>query len=172
MEAYSQVLETMELPSWIAPAPEGFGTTKYGKLGADQWHTVCTVVLPIALIWVWGDGDPRRVEMLENFMDLITAVVIAGLLETSSLFIDLYKKYMSRYLTRMKELYKEATVKPNHHFALHLPDFMELFAPVHSWRSFAFERFNYMLQMLNTNLTFGKSVILLFMLPLSDRCDR
>ena len=146
----------MELPSWVAPAPRGFGTTEYGKLSADQWHTVCTVVLPVALIWVWGTSDPRRFEMLENFMDLITAVVLASLLETTSQFIGLYKKYMLRYLTKMKELYKEATVKPNHHYSLHLPDFMELFAPVHSWRSFAFERFNYILQMLNTNLTFGE----------------
>ncbi|KAI0711247.1 hypothetical protein C8Q76DRAFT_568046, partial [Earliella scabrosa] len=156
LAAYEHVRENMELPSWISAGPKGFGTTQRGKLSADQWHTVCTVVLPVALIWAWDPADTRKMEMLSNFMDLVTAVVIAGLLETSPEHIALYRQYMLRYLNKMKALYPEVTVKPNHHFALHIPDFLEFFAPTHSWRSFAFERFNYMLQRLNTNLTFGQ----------------
>ena len=158
MKAFASVRETMELPSWITPAPKGFGTTEYGKLSANQWHTVCTVVLPVALVWTWGGQEGRKAEMLANFMDLVSAVVIASLLETSGKYIDLFKDYMLRYLRKMKELYKEVSVKPNHHFALHLPEFMALFAPVHSWRAFAFERFNYLLQKITTNLTFGTPI--------------
>ena len=94
--------------------------------------------------------------MLDNFMDLVSSIVLAGLLQTSDQNIDLFKDYMLRYLITLKALYPETTIKPNHHYALHLPDFMKMFAPVHSWRLFAFERFNYMLQTLNTNLTFGE----------------
>ena len=62
---------------------------------------------------------------------------------------------MLRYLQTFKRLFKEASIVPNHHLALHLPAFMHLFGPVHAWRSFAFERYNYMLQSINSNLTFG-----------------
>lgn len=157
MDAYRQVKESMQLPSWVSPAPRGFGTAEHGKLSADQWHTVCTVVLPVALIWVWGlSSDERRLQLLNNFMDLVSAIVLAGLLETSDHHIDLYGGYMLRYLQKVQELFPEAQLKPNHHYVLHIPDFMELFAAVHSWRSFTFERYNYVLQRMNTNLTFGE----------------
>ena len=159
MDAYKQVREGMQLPSWVSPAPRGFGTAEHGKLSADQWHTVCTIVLPVALIWVWGvSTEGRRFQMLTNFMDLVSAVVLAGLLETSDHHIELYREYMLRYLQQLQELFPEAPFKPNHHYALHIPDFMKLFAAVHSWRSFAFERYNYVLQRMNTNLTFGEII--------------
>ncbi|EIW54249.1 uncharacterized protein TRAVEDRAFT_132588, partial [Trametes versicolor FP-101664 SS1] len=156
MASFRTVRASMELPSWVTPAPRGFGTTEHGKLSADQWHTTCTAVLPVALVLVWGSdtqAETRNFKMLCNFMDLVSAVILAGLLEITSEHITMYEQYMLRYLTTMKDLYKEATVKPNHHYALHIPHFMRLFAPVHSWRSFAIERFNYVLQRMNTNLT-------------------
>ncbi|RDX39689.1 hypothetical protein OH76DRAFT_1367271 [Lentinus brumalis] len=156
LDAFLVVREAMELPSWVNPAPKGFGTTEFGKLSADQWHTTCTIVLPVALIWAWGEGEPRRQAMLANFLDLVSAVVLAGLLELSEANVKRYDMFMRRYLEGLKTLYKEGVIKPNHHYALHLPDFMRLFAAVHSWRAFGFERLNYNLQGTNTNLKFGE----------------
>ncbi|KAI0654589.1 hypothetical protein C8Q70DRAFT_883959, partial [Cubamyces menziesii] len=150
-----EVHESMQLPSWINPVPRGFGTTKHGKLSADQWHTACMTLLPVALVLLWGNETERKLRMLENFMDLATAVVLAGMWSISEAHIELFEMYLRKYLEGLKELYKEAKIVPNHHLALHLPDFMRLFGPVHSWRSFVFERFNYILQHMNTNLTFG-----------------
>ena len=155
--AFRTVREAMELPSWINQVPRGFGTTEHGKLSADQWHTACTVVIPVALIWLWGCHQPRKWEMLSNFMDLVTAVVFAGLWRISPAHITVFEEHMLRYLHTFKKLFKEASIVPNHHLSLHLPAFMRLFGPVHAWRSFAFERYNYMLQSINSNLTFGSS---------------
>ncbi|KAI0324440.1 hypothetical protein GY45DRAFT_1262843 [Cubamyces sp. BRFM 1775] len=152
----SEVRESMQLPSWINPVPRGFGTTQHGKLSADQWHTACTTLLPVALVLLWGNETGRKLQMLENFMDLTTAVVLAGMWSISEAHIKLFETYLHKYLVGLKELYKETNIVPNHHLALHLPDFMRLFGPVHSWRSFVFERFNYVLQHMNTNLTFGE----------------
>ena len=148
----------MQLPSWINPVPRGFGTTEHGKLSADQWHTACTTVLPVALILLWGNDTGRKYQMLENFMDLATAVIFAGMWHISQAHIDTFETHLRRYLEGLKELYKEAKIVPNHHLALHLPDFMRLFGPVHAWRSFVFERFNYILQHMNTNMNFGERV--------------
>ena len=150
----------MELPSWINQLPRSFGKTEHGKLSADQWHTACTVVLPVALIWLWG-YDPergRKWDMLVNFMDLVTAVVFAGMWRISPEHIDLFETHMRRYLETLVELFPEASIFPTHHLTLHLPDLMRLFACVLSWRSFGFERFNFLLQEQNTNLNFGETI--------------
>jgi hypothetical protein len=144
-----------ELPTWVNPAPAGFGTTANGKLSADQWRTVCSINLPITLIRMWSNNTDRKQEMLDNFMDLVTAVEVGSMLTTNDDLIQLYNTTMHRYLTNMKSLYPESTVKPNHHYALHLGDFLEAFGPVHSWRTFAFERYNYLLQQVNTNKKMG-----------------
>lgn len=151
-----QDMPSIELPSWVNPVPPGFGTTANGKLSADQWRTGCSVNLPIALIRLWSGTTERNQNMLDNFMDLVTAVESGSMLSTNQSLRQLYDKTMLRYLKNMQSLYPEARMKPNHHYALHLGDFLEAFGPVHSWRTFAFERYNYMLQQVNTNKRFGK----------------
>lgn len=158
-EALSEVhhdMDVTQLPSWVSPAPSGIGTKSRGKLTADQWRTLCTVHLPITLIRLWGSDSGRRQDVLDNFMNLVSAVQIGGMLLTSEANIQLYEDYILRYLRGMKELYLEAAVKPNHHLAVHLADFLRRFGPVHAWRAFAFERFNNMLQNLDTNRHIGE----------------
>jgi hypothetical protein len=87
---------------------------------------------------------------------LVTAVEVGCMFVTSGDHIELYEQYMLRYLTKMKELYKEANVVPYHHISLHLGDFLCSFGPVHAWRTFAFERYNHLLQQENTNGKFGE----------------
>ncbi|KAJ3552961.1 hypothetical protein NM688_g3879 [Phlebia brevispora] len=148
------------LPSWVSRAPKGFGSTKCGKLSADQWRTVCTIHLPVTLIRLWGTNreDPdedRKKRMLRNYMDLVSAVNIAGMMVMTEEHIKLYETTILRYLHDLKNLYHEAAIKPNHHLAVHLALFLRRFGPVHSWRAYAFERFNYLLQQVNTNNRMG-----------------
>lgn len=148
-------MSRIELPAWVNPAPSGFGLKSNGKLSADQWRTVCLVNLPFTLIRLWS-GTGRRADMLNNFMQLVTAVEAGSMLTTNPFLIEFYNTTMLDYLSEMKSLYPEAKIKPNHHYALHLGDFLEAFGPVHSWRTFAFERYNYLMQQVNTNKQFGK----------------
>ncbi len=148
----------MEVPSWVNPPPLAFGTTRHGKLSADQWRTLCTINLPITLIRTWGFQEQRRVEMLRNFLDLVEAIELVGLMEIDEERIVRAEVLMEKYLKAVKELYKGQKIKPNHHLALHLGVFLRLFGPVHSWRAFVFERFNYFLQTLDTNMRFGERV--------------
>ncbi|KAI0054698.1 hypothetical protein BV25DRAFT_1816687 [Artomyces pyxidatus] len=145
-----------ELPSWISPAPKNLGSTSQGKLSADQMLTTCTIHLPITLIRLWGNLEGRPHEMLANYLDLIVAVEIGSMLTTSPAHIKIYDERMVRYLETMIDLYKEAKVQPNHHLSLHLGDFLYAFGPVHAWRAFAFERYNYIFQQEKTNQKFGE----------------
>ncbi|KAF6745571.1 hypothetical protein DFP72DRAFT_824306 [Ephemerocybe angulata] len=146
-----------ELPRWVDPAPLRVGQKKQGKLSADQWRSFCTIHLVISLIRIWGNLEPdsRWHQMLTNFLDLVTAVELASMLVTSPEHISAYSNSMTRYLVTMKSLYKEAVVAPNHHFALHIPDYLKLWGPSPQTRGFGFERFNYFLQQIKTNRRFG-----------------
>ncbi|RPD61515.1 hypothetical protein L227DRAFT_585676 [Lentinus tigrinus ALCF2SS1-6] len=155
LDAYLADRARMEVPSWVNPPPVSFGTKRHGKLSADQWRTLSIVYLPVTLIRIWGFQEERRVKMMMNFLYLVETVEIIGLLEIDEERIARAEVVMKQYLDTAKELYKGCKVQPNHHLALHIGVFLRLFGPVHSWRAFVFERFNFFLQSLNTNLTFG-----------------
>ena len=75
--------------------------------------------------------------MLSNFMDLVTVVEIGGLRATSSTLVAQYQSKLRRYLDMVKMLYKEATIKPNHHLAIHIgKDIIPFYGPLHSIRAF------------------------------------
>jgi hypothetical protein len=146
----------IELPSWMNPAPAAFGSKAHGKLSADQWRTLCSINLVITLIRLWGnDTNSREYQMLVNYLDLVMAVEVGSTLITSEEHIKIHEDAITSYLQSLKDLYKEARIVPNHHLALHISDFLRLFGPVHAWRVFALEWYNYMLQSVNTNQKFG-----------------
>lgn len=146
------------LPSWIEPAPRNWGTTEHGKLSADQWRVLCTIHLPITLISKWNDSGLRHAAMLANFMNLVTAVRIASMRVTNDEYIALYDHHIFSYISGILELYKDADIKPNHHLSLHLGQFLQTFGPVHAYRTFAFERINYMMQKMKSNARPGNDL--------------
>ena len=109
--------------------------------------------------------------MLVNFMHLVTAVVLAGLWRTTSLHVDIFEAHMRRYLETLVDLFPEGHIVPNHHLTLHIPDLTRLFGAVPGWRSFGFERFNFLLQEQNTNLNFGTSMLSLLAAGSASLCN-
>jgi len=148
--------ERLHLPSFVAPAPARFGSEKR-TLSADQWRSVCTIHLVITLTRLWGFDSGRKGEMLANFMHLVTAVHLANSRTTSRAVAEDYNYsfHMKNYLEGYCRLYKEAKVQPSHHLSLHLETLLMMFGPVHSWRTWPFERYNYTLQKIKSNRKFG-----------------
>ncbi|CDO72542.1 hypothetical protein BN946_scf184983.g25 [Trametes cinnabarina] len=58
---------------------------------------------------------------------------------------------MEQYLRGLQQLFEWHHLVPNNHISLHLRECLELFGPVHAWWAYPFERFNGLLQGLNTN---------------------
>ncbi|KIK38450.1 hypothetical protein CY34DRAFT_108662 [Suillus luteus UH-Slu-Lm8-n1] len=146
-EIQKDMLRT-ELPTWVSRAPKALGSTAQGKLSADQWRAACTINMTITLIRLWGRKKGKVKAMLDNYMDLVTAVELGC-------HISQYNFYMQRYLENLKDLYKTLRLVPSHHISLHLGEFLCSFGPVHAWRAFAFERYNYLLQRENSNGKFA-----------------
>ncbi|EGO04667.1 hypothetical protein SERLA73DRAFT_149084 [Serpula lacrymans var. lacrymans S7.3] len=156
MAAVWEDMESTILPSWISCAPPDWGTTTRGKLKANNWHTICTIHLPITLIRLWCNNIGRRRDMLQNFMDLVSAVRIANVQVTSRSQIQAYNKHIFCYVDGIKRLYPDQRLRPNHHAALHMGDMMDLFGPVYSHKAPFYERYIHVLQRLNTNKKFGE----------------
>ncbi|KAJ2921440.1 hypothetical protein H1R20_g15653, partial [Candolleomyces eurysporus] len=156
LKTVSDDMQKTMVPRWINPAPIRTGQKKHGKLSADQWRVFCGIHLTVTLIRLWGrqPQDSRWYQMLVNFLDLVKAVEIGSMLVTSKDHIDEYETLMTRYLVTMKSLYKEARVVPNHHLALHTPDFLKYWGPSPETRGFGWERYNHTLQQINTNRRF------------------
>ncbi len=151
-------LERIQLPSWVPRAPAHPGETKWGKLTADQWRSLCTIYLPVTLTRLWGDKlhETREYRMLQNFLHLVTSVKIASMRKTSSDHASDYEFHIQKYLETLLELYPGADVTPYQHMSLHLGDQLRRFGPTHSWRCFAFERFNHIFQNIKTNNIYGE----------------
>ena len=79
MEAIWEDMAFTQLPSWVGLVPRNWGTSKRGKLTADNWQVIFTIHLVITLIRLWKDETGRKAELLNNFMDLVAAVRIANM---------------------------------------------------------------------------------------------
>ncbi|KAI9068777.1 hypothetical protein FKP32DRAFT_1560994 [Trametes sanguinea] len=145
-------ITSIQLPTWMEKPPSNFGSAAHGKLKADAWRTVCSVHLIITLVRLWGSSTstPAERAVLENFVQLIVAVDVATRRAMSDSRAALYDECMESYLGGLLALFKHPLV-PNHHLSLHLRQCLELFGPVHGWWAYPFERYNGLLQRMNTN---------------------
>ncbi len=153
LEQIHRDISLTRLPSWIGRCPRDLGSARHGSLSADQWRTACTVNLVTSLVRLWGKAGSgtRFRDMLNNYMDLIVATKAATMRIMTPARIQEYHAHMYRYLTNAQRLYPHHGVSPNQHLCLHLPHLLQDFGPVHSWRSYAYERFNHILQEIKTN---------------------
>ncbi|KAJ3765056.1 hypothetical protein FB446DRAFT_834194, partial [Lentinula raphanica] len=167
LAAVREDMERLQIPSWMAAAPSRPGEASQGKFTADQWRTFCTVNLPVTLIRLWGSqpSEGRRHRMLVNFMHLVTSVRLADMRVTTEEQIQSFEHHYQQYITTLigfkdkdhiRGLYPHTRITPYQHMMLHFGDLLRRFGPVHSWRCFPFERFNYILQTTKTNSRFGE----------------
>jgi len=101
-----------------------------------------------------GDPEPspRMVEGEdENFLRFATALkMIVG----RSIHLDQLpriKSLLEEYLLTFSEIYGSGQMKPNHHWAVHVPDELMDFGPVYNFWAFLTERLNKLLKNLNSN---------------------
>lgn len=145
------------LPSWAPRGPAHPGETKWGKLHADQWQSLCTIYLPVTLTRLWGNKliHSREYRMLQNFFHLVTALKLGSTRTTSHRRIEEYEDHMREYLKTLLNLFPGTAVTPYQHMALHVGQQLRRFGPTHAWRCYAFERFNHIFQKIETNKIYG-----------------
>lgn len=165
MARIKEVIEEMETPSWLGSFPNTYGSPAAGSLKADQWRTLFTVYLPIALISLWGEGSKheslylssRLHDILDHTMSLVSAILLACSRNTSVSRAKRYREHIRAYVTNLPCLYSHLSRVTNQHVAFHIYDFLLLFGPAHSWWGFPYERLIGHLQRLPSNHKPGMS---------------
>jgi hypothetical protein len=147
------------LPSSESPPPSRVGAVRQ-KLKADEWRSFFLVCLVITLIRLWGSAPPddRKHRMLVNFMHLVAALILSAELTMTPDCSTKFQFHMLKYLRGLHRLYPGASFYPVYHFSLHFGPMLSRWGPTHAWRCNAFERWNYLLQKVPTNMKFGNSL--------------
>jgi hypothetical protein len=101
-------------------------------------------------------ADMRAQRIVEHTLDLAMAIAWGVSRRTSEHHVERYTFYMTRYLAGIHQLYPDYNLKPNHHYALHIPDILLGFGPLHGTWAFVLERLIGLLQKLNSNDKVGR----------------
>ncbi|EGG01735.1 uncharacterized protein MELLADRAFT_110771 [Melampsora larici-populina 98AG31] len=147
------------IPTGITRLPLNLGETKHGKLKAAQWHSLFAYVIPLIILELYVD-DPQDIPMDSNKRNIIvnigyltqcTNIVCAKSVSDADAnhFESLYKKYT----LSSKKIFHNLIIKPNHHYALHIPEQIRMWGPLGQVAEFAGERLIGVLQ--NFWLTYG-----------------
>ena len=150
-------MEKTTLPSWCTPAPPRISDKGQGKISADGWRVFCTVHLIVTLGRLWGSlpPDSRENKLFLNFCDLIMATKIATGRSITVACAEEFQDCMLRYLGGLDKLFPMYQLIPYHHISIHLRELLCRFGPTTTWRCWVFERYNHMLQNIETNGRFG-----------------
>lgn len=155
------------MPSWMTKIPTNYGTPSAGTLKCDEWRTLATVHIPLALVSLWGEGTQHPSEtvattlrsVLDHTMDLFSSIRLACARTMTKTRAAAYRTYLASYVSRLGALHPDEHARPNHHAAFHIYDFLFLFGPVRSWWCFPFERLIGILQRLPSNHKPGKCTL-------------
>ena len=134
-----------------------------GTPKADEWQTLITIYIPLALISLWGDGTVHKSkninmqlhQTLDHTMALVQAVYITCARSTTIEQANAYRSFIGTWVSQLKVLHPNVDYRPNRHMSLHISEFLLSFGPVCSWWCFPFECLIGQLQRLPTNNKFG-----------------
>lgn len=106
----------------------------------------------------WGKGTATANDRmwLSSYLHLVALVRIAYSHSIDSEDIKAFRLHSTKYLEELRS-YHPSSIKPCHHFLLHIPEMMERYGPIRGWWAFPFERFNGQIQHLSTNHKIGTS---------------
>ncbi|KAE9386611.1 hypothetical protein BT96DRAFT_1083897 [Gymnopus androsaceus JB14] len=103
-------------PSWVNSVPLNYGLNTAGTIKADEWCTLCTIFIPIALITLWGVDDgvaPPSNDSYEGLlfqallhsMVLFQATMIACRYTMTSDCIEAYCTHLTKWIQGLWPLF-------------------------------------------------------------------
>jgi len=104
MQCIRDVIKYTATPSWINSVPYNFGDTTTGPLKANEWCTMSTIYLPLALVSLWGEGTSHPSAdigvKLHHVLDhtLVSAVTLACLWTMSQAHATAFCNYIAIYI--------------------------------------------------------------------------
>jgi hypothetical protein len=142
LEAIRACIRDVDLPTWVARPPKNLGEAQHGKLKAQEYLTLFSVILPLILPELWWQGDVNDKLLLKNFYHLIACTNILSAFSTSDAEADRYTAHYVAYRKDLDELFPGFHSMPNHHFAMHNGELLKFWGPLAGVSEFPGERMN------------------------------
>ncbi|KAJ7150883.1 hypothetical protein C8R43DRAFT_887002 [Mycena crocata] len=137
-------IRDIDLPTWVGRPPKNLGEAKHGKLKADEYLILFTVILPLVIPELWWGENELNMGLLKNFHHLITATNIISAFSASPAKADEFTKSYVKYRADLPQLFPIPKFRsmPNHHFAMHNGALLKFWGPVAGLSEFPGERLN------------------------------
>ncbi|KAG2741910.1 hypothetical protein P692DRAFT_20703738, partial [Suillus brevipes Sb2] len=100
------VIQEMTVPTWFGSVPNNFGSAAAGTIKADEWRSLITVYIPIALISLWGAGTSHPSDevgtllrtVLDHTMELVCAVYLVCARTATADRAHAYRSHIASYV--------------------------------------------------------------------------
>ncbi|KAJ3885411.1 hypothetical protein GG344DRAFT_82742 [Lentinula edodes] len=162
LQKIQQAVREIITPSWVNRPPEEIGLKRAGTLKADNWRTLFSIHLPLALISIWDEDSPLRADnasemasVLQTSMHLTCASIAMTSNTLSPERRNLFRNSIRAHIEGLK-LNFPGFMLPSHHLSFHIFDFMDSFSNVRNWWAFPFETMIGRLQRIPTNHKIGE----------------
>jgi hypothetical protein len=158
MQVCGNIPETIRASYATIPPPD-LGQPGTGKLKAGKWMALIKFDLPVTLVKILHSNPGLE----STTVDLICATLLLAITirygfstVTSPTHQEKYLEYMQQYLWILRRLYPQHHLRPNHHAALHLGDFLKRFGPARNFWMLPFKRIIVKLQHSPSNYKNGE----------------
>lgn len=162
IETFRRGMKEVVLPPGLPHLPPNLGESKHGKLKASQWHALFSYIVPLVILEMYVESvnnldlGSNRGLFLMNTAHLVHCTNILYAHKFKSKSATLWQSYYMKYSDTCMKLFPNVKIKPNHHYALHLPDQMIAWGPLIGVAEFGGERLIGDLQRIKTNDRIGQ----------------
>lgn len=144
-------IQEVALPTWVARPPTNLGEASHGKLKADEYLVLFTVILPHVLPVLWWNKGNKEHQLFDSFCHLIASINIICSFSTSDVEADAYMEAYVKYRKSIQDLFPYYPSKPNHHYAMHNGKLLKFWGPLATLSEFPGERLNGLMQKVKTS---------------------
>ncbi|KAJ3846524.1 hypothetical protein EV368DRAFT_88881 [Lentinula lateritia] len=162
LERVQQAVREVIVPGWIEKPSDSIGLPRGGTPKADNWRTLFSIFLPLALLSLWQEASPISAEdanemasVLQTSMYLTCAVNKMSKHTLSLQDRTDFREYLRLHIEGLKENFP-GFIQPSHHLAFHIYDDMDLFSVVHHFWCFPGERLIGFLKRIPINRKIGE----------------
>ncbi|MBW0504896.1 hypothetical protein O181_044611 [Austropuccinia psidii MF-1] len=158
---FKSLFQDVIVRTGVTRIPSQIGTAKAGKIKASEWKSLFSIYLPLVVLDVFlGDFDSIESTLPSNWLllkNVCTLVMCTNILISQSINESDGNSFLHQYKTYCKTsevLFSHCTIKPNHHYALHVKAQLSWWGPLCAISENSGEQLNGFLQKLKNN---GKS---------------
>ncbi|MBW0499385.1 hypothetical protein O181_039100 [Austropuccinia psidii MF-1] len=132
MDLFQYLMQDIVTPTGATKLPCNLGHAKHGCLKAEEWLSVFTLIIPLIIPELYLESrkmigpKSRQGTLLQNTGDLVQCTRISMTKVVRDGHAGRFYNAYNRYWESSKKLFNNPRVKPNNHYALHIPEQLKL----------------------------------------------